>query len=1205
MSKNDPLLLDNLDKNILKDIKDLYNKIKSSSEFELILFNYNKLPLTLEKYINLIRFLTNRNKANNMKIILSNTLDINYSYDGNINYRITINNIENINNNIEQLHRYKNHVIFSTLIKKYINGDKNIVLLQKIKEKENVVDINEYNIRVRLSEENIIGEKNKDIDFLSKLPHTDINKINFRLKQRLSFFVFEENNKNGQLKIDLSITKMSKNMNQISKTVPNYEAEIEVIYGNKLVDIATIFKEAELLLKVIEQNNYIITSSKKLQVLDHYAKIMNEKKEFKYLNDRKPRSLEVYHTVDIIPDKYAVTDKADGERNFLIIMNKEVFIISENLHVKYTGITLKDNKYDDSIMDGEYIFLTSHNRYIFMVFDCLFISGEDIRNKNNLFDRLEMADEIISHCFVLGKQNGFKFKEYKQNSKEFNLNNIILFHEKQLYDFIKTLNEDIKLEKKFPLIRRKYFIGCYGAVPWEIFRYSVLLWEKYTLDPNINIPYMLDGLVYHPLVQAYTTNDKDIKLYEYKWKPPEKNSIDFYITFEKDKDTGKILTVYDNSIDAHVNNKTYKICKLHVGERGKYNEEPVLFKEEEERYICNLFLNGNDVYDLEGNLITDNSVVEFYYKNDPDLDERFRWIPIRTRYDKTEAVQRYKQRYGNYIDTANRIWGSIINPVLMTDFSDLAKGNDVNSGNYYYDIQIEKMRRKIGHQSIISAVRENVYFQVKTNLAKPMRQFHNWIKSITMYTYFNEMYQNGNNMAILDIAVGKGEDIMRYYYTKVSFMVGLDIDQNALLSAIDGAVSRYEKFKKSYPAFPKMTFIRADAGALLDYENQNKALKGMSIGNKTNFEKFFSSDPNKRTLFDGINCQFALHYFLKDNDSWTNFKKNINNYLKDGGYFVFTVLDAQRIIELFKNLDQDVYTIYYTDSKGDKKKLLELIKKFPDFDKNDKITTGNALDVFMAWIFQEGNYQTEYLVDKDFIINELRDDCNLELLDTDFFDNMMEMQKKFLLEYYDYEEDERTRQFMKNVNQYYINDNINMGCYYYTRLYRFYAFRKKNKINSVMKGGSSTLFFNDPLYIINQVKSIDYTACDSIFNIIKNHKLVPLSLSAKQFYNDLHLDYKNDNDIDKNYFKNVSNNIHIIHDIGQKKVTILHGINIIITDIINNNYHFDIIKSNKATKYIIIIKENNNYKPLFRKEEHGLKAIFNSDDELIKKIMLL
>lgn len=40
--------------------------------------------------------------------------------------------------------------------------------------------------------------------------------------------------------------------------------------------------------------------------------------------------------------------------------------------------------------------------------------------------------------------------------------------------------------------------------------------------------------------------------------------------------------------------------------------------------------------DKEGDIILDNTVVEFTYDNNSSLLNPFRWIPLRTRYDKTE-----------------------------------------------------------------------------------------------------------------------------------------------------------------------------------------------------------------------------------------------------------------------------------------------------------------------------------------------------------------------------------------------------------------------------------------------------------------------------------------------------------------------------------------------------------------------------------------
>ena len=65
--------------------------------------------------------------------------------------------------------------------------------------------------------------------------------------------------------------------------------------------------------------------------------------------------------------------------------------------------------------------------------------------------------------------------------------------------------------------------------------------------------------------QKYTKIHEEVAHKIYKWKPPELNSIDFYIEFEKNKETGKIETVFDNTLDEAFKNKPYYIANLHVG----------------------------------------------------------------------------------------------------------------------------------------------------------------------------------------------------------------------------------------------------------------------------------------------------------------------------------------------------------------------------------------------------------------------------------------------------------------------------------------------------------------------------------------------------------------------------------------------------------------------------------------------------------------
>ena len=350
---------------------------------------------------------------------------------------------------------------------------------------------------------------------------------------------------------------------------------------------------------------------------------------------------------------------------------------------------------------------------------------------------------------------------------------------------------------------------------------------------------------------------------------------------------------------------------------------------------------------------------------------------------------------------------------------------------------IEILRGKVDHSIILSDVQENRYYQLKTNLATDMRKFNNWIKSILMYTVFNPLYHNGKKMNILDIGIGRGGDIMKYYYVTADLVVGIDPDYNNLISPTDGALSKYNQLRKNKPNFPKMFFVQADAGVVLNYEEQNKALGGMADSNRNVFLNYFSSD-NKRYVFDMINCQFVFHYLLQNNTTWTNLLTNINMYLKKGGYMIITTFDADKIITLLKTTGQ--HTFYYTNSTGEKKVLYDLVKKYDD---TKKIELGAALDVHNSSYMQEGKYITEYLVQKDFVISEFKKHCNMVLEDTDTFDNLYEMNRAFFETSCEAEQNPSTRKVHTDTKKFYdLSSDMNKSSYEFTRLNRYYVFRK-------------------------------------------------------------------------------------------------------------------------------------------------------------------
>lgn len=1040
----------------MNDMQNLYGLVKQSNEFEID-FNKNKDYINYEKYILVLEYLSQKRMRDKNEIQKTISLDINYSESDDLksnSYRMTLNNQLIIDKYMDTkiLGNRKNHVIMNALMK--LHDDKKmegvLELMKKTKESKNIYDIDDYNIRVRLTEEIPFNES--DVNKILELDETSINKIMFRYKQRVSLIVEEDDA--HVIRIDLTDVTMANSWPKLKSALPNYELELELMlkknikkpeYLEKMCDVATT------LLKILQQSNFVISASVHENVLLEYGKILSLGKNIgNTLDGRQPLSLEIQYVTDAIANKYAVTDKADGDRYFLIICFDHVYIISNTLVVKDIGIDISKKEYNGTILDGEYIFLPKHNRHLFMAFDCLYAKGVDMRKNNNLMERLHAADDVIENCFILATQKGFKYTAYKGDN---NNESYEKFHKEELTKYLSVLSKDIQIEKRYPLIRRKYFIPVNGVSDNEIFKYSMVVWNQ-QLYSQLKYPYNLDGIIYQPLNQAYVTNARESKYSDYKWKPPEKNSIDFYITFERDRNTGKILNVFDNSNEEYVKNKPYHICYLYVGKKNKDFEQPVLFQNDNSKCVAHLFLDNGEVRDLKGNIIQDKTVVEFYYEIASDADYKYRWIPIRTRYDKTEMVQKYKKRYGNYYDTANRVWRSIINPILIDDIQLLA--NDAT-----YSQHLSKMRSKIGHDIIMSVAKENVYYQVKTNLAKPMRDFHNWIKDLMIWTYCSQLYNGGKKRRIFDVGCGRGGDLMKFYPAQILEYVGMDPENETLNNAVDGAVSRYTMFKRKYPAFPRCTFICADFTVPLNAENQIGVIKDPSKQNEDLIKKFLPT--NEMGLFDVMNCQFTFHFFLKNDLAWDSACYNINKCVKPGGYMLLSLFDGHEIVKMIG--DKNNYTIYYTD-KGEKKILIDIVKKYKELPKDNYIGVGYSIDVHTPLISKEDVYVTEYLVDKNFLVDELKKKCDMELIDTDMFGNQFMKHKNYMTHVIQHEENPETHKFLKKLATYYDQDNeLNKACLAWTKLCRYYVFRKMgySKTTNVKKIDISTASIKEPM----------------------------------------------------------------------------------------------------------------------------------------------
>ena len=584
-------------------------------------------------------------------------------------------------------------------------------------------------------------------------------------------------------------------------------------------------------------------------------------------------------------------------------------------------------------------------------------------------------------------------------------------------------------------ISRKIYFVPYGIDSCEVFMYADMVWK--ILKYNKFAPYKLDGIIYTPIATPYmikvSPENLDAIPLEYKWKIPLQNSIDFYIKFVKDNKNNEAI-FYDNTVVRSEGNP-YKICNLFVGINRGGQEKPIPFKINGIEQTANIYLVDGEARDLEGNIINDETVVEFIFDTTKtDIDDAYKWIPIKTRYDKTESVQKYGKKYGNNLNIALRIWKTIVNPI--TEETIAALGNPS-----IFQKEIERLSK-----STETYTKQNfIYYQKKTSNAAGMRSFNNWIKSNMILTYCNE------GATALDIGCGRGGDLIKFYAAGVNEYVGVDIDNNGLYVINDSAHNRYKNLKSTNKNIPSMYFIHADARGLFKVNAQENILPNMTQQNKKLIETFLSE--NKK--YNVISCQFTMHYYLSDELSWLNFCQNIKNHLTDNGYFLVTCFDGKLIYD--RLLGKQKMTVSYTDNLGNKSTFFEIVKIYNDNDKNNG--TGVAIDFYNSLISNPGTYNTEYLVFPDFLEKSLKENCDLELIESDSFYSLFNLYKNYFTQEQitDFVMADISTKKYNEIRDFYLSLKPNnhtdvetdaaMASFKLSMLNRYYVFKKTTKIN--------------------------------------------------------------------------------------------------------------------------------------------------------------
>ncbi len=863
------------------------------------------------------------------------------------------------------------------------------------------IDLKEYDVRIKGRREIELSQNDPKVTSVIQPNVWEREYKFFRIIRRWTF-------KSSGVKFDLSLVQSTQpnkqgyalqrdfqDQNLFSQT-PTYEIEVELdrsTLGDKDA-FKTLIAGIGEVLRGIQGSPNLITHEKRKKVLEQYKELTNLDK----FRGVAPITLEFKNFTSeetdepTIRNDYNVTDKADGLRVMGFTNQKgELFMIDMAMNVYPTGLMNPDCRL--SLLDGEYITEDKHGKSIqsLLFFDIYYSKNGINVTKNPFKVEGDCRYTTMNEWITTWNGNGGPTKLTKSTTLSVGL-------------------------KKF------YFatnISSIFAQANEILKIKDV--RFYNTDGLIFTPNAL------PLPQGASVSFDS----QFKWKPSEDNTIDFLVVFEKEENnklTDKINIGIMSDTEEYLR---YKTMRLFVGSReeptmqnprntilyelplpesyigegkplGKYR--PVLFTPNEyaDTHASTCYLkthidhNTKEEYVMTERTeqpIRDLSIVEMRY--DPKRPPGWRWIPIRIRADKTERLLRgvtlttmadeqkmfsrlKLERTLNSYKTAMGVWNSIYNPI--TEFM-ITTGNETPSASEKVSLTEQ------------SAGISKKYYERKVNkddkfIVDSMRKFHNqYIKDDILYDSIQSTFPN---VKLLDVAVGRANDIHRWKRIGANFVLGIDAVSESIINPIDGAYKRYLneliKYKiNKYPTpVPTMFFSIGDSslrlidGSAGENDEERDILRSI-FGRVQPIGKIppFVQKAGAKVLETGadvVSCMYAIHYFFENSTKFNGFLQNIADTLKVGGYFVGTNFDGQAVFNLLRGTLMGKSKVGMYNSS-----ILWEITKLYDTDDLpiDDSAFGIPIDVNFISI---GMTHREYLVSWNLLVAKLKT-IGCELLD--------------------------------------------------------------------------------------------------------------------------------------------------------------------------------------------------------------------------------
>lgn len=546
------------------------------------------------------------------------------------------------------------------------------------------------------------------------------------------------------------------------------------------------------------------------------------------------------------PVNILLTDKADGNRTLLYFNKKSQFCDFGRKLITISAAGLKEFNIE---MSNENL-PSAENKNSFGISSVL-IDCEEINNVYYCFDLINFktaADALIN--------NNTPF-EKRLEKLEFAI--------------------DI-LENK--ALKKSIFAKKYVKLGPEISNFQNQIKGIYE---DKNRPYETDGLI---LVKP---NHSYLETANYKWKPWNKNSIDFLALDLPEKFKGAA---------PFINIPGFKCYLLFVTISEKDKNEFNLIIPSFYKYLR--WPDGRPL-EFHGNIIPINFQCSFnpyayIYYTDQKIDLAGKIIEL---VYKRPLLEKYaitwEKSGGNELTELPQLVPQRQPPMIIEwEFIKIREDREAEKNFFgnYFTVAMATYTNYVAEFNL-----ENLwnpaagYFQ---HSAETIYKAANGYKRFVISNLIKEYIANSDTL--LDIAGGRGADIGRYISNEIKNIIITDIDKDALQEAN----MRYLELMKK----KKKTDIQMN-------------LKIVEIDMKADPEKIvlpaIQNAGLESSMADNIICNFALHYFCNQTETIMRIAQICKYFIKPGGHMIFTVMNGckiwKRLVKITKNKDKKMREI--------------------------------------------------------------------------------------------------------------------------------------------------------------------------------------------------------------------------------------------------------------------------------------------------------